>query len=162
MHVRIAWEIYNHQQKAKADSKSSAAASSSPSTGKPPGLELLTKPPGPDYLGKRPAPPQDLLGRTPSLYGGSLGLGAPSPYDLLGRSPYSQPSRFYGAPTLGKLSLHYFIYIHDGISVLNQRNAVHLNEELSGLMLIGLAPLFPALQCKPNRTLLCSPVNSLC
>ena len=101
MHVRIAWEIYNHQQKAKSENKNGPPTSNSL---KPHGFELLNKPqgpPGPDYMGKRPGPPQDLMGRTPSLYGGAMGLPTP-PYDLLGRSPYAAPSRYYGAAPLGK------------------------------------------------------------
>ena len=102
MHVRIAWEIYNHQQKAKNENKNGGP----PNSLKPHGFDLLNKaqgPPGPDYMGKRPGPPQDLMGRAPTLYGGAMGLPTP-PYDLLARSPYAAPSRYYGAPPLGKLT----------------------------------------------------------
>ena len=43
---------------------------------------------------------------------------------------------------------------------LHQRNTVHLNYKgLSGLMLIGSTPISSTLQCIPNLTLLCRPVN---
>ena len=111
MHVRIAWEIYNHQQKAKNDSKPGGhPAASIAGGGVPPkhGFDLLNKsggPPGADFLGKRPGPPQDLIrAHNPSsLYGGSLGLPAPpNPFDpLSARDPFGA-QRFYGSSPLGK------------------------------------------------------------
>ena len=116
MHVRIAWEIYNHQQKAKAEAKNglaavaSAAAPTKPlhtsatssATSSP--LDILSKsqrPPGQDYSGKRPGPPTDLLGSAPALYSGgsaaaaaaaaaaALPPSAAAPYDLMSRSHYA-------------------------------------------------------------------------
>ena len=112
MHVRIAWEIYNHQQKAKAESRLPGAVAGPPPhprTGFDPlgagasrtGFDPLgagAKPPGaPDY--KRP----DLL------YGGGGPLGrlggppAPNPCEP-GRSPYGAAVAargFYGPSPLG-------------------------------------------------------------
>ena len=113
MHVRIAWEIYNHQQKAKNDSKPGGhPAVSAAGGGVPPkhGFDLLNKsggPPGADFLGKRPGPPQDLIrAHNPSsLYGGSLGLPAPpNPFDPLSRDPFGA-QRFYGSSPLGKANM---------------------------------------------------------
>ena len=111
MHVRIAWEIYNHQQKAKTDAKpGSHPGSSLPGSGPPKhGFDLLNKPsgtPGADFLGKRPGPPQELLrAHNPStLYGASLGLPAPpNPFDPLAsaRDPYGA-YRSYGSSPLGE------------------------------------------------------------
>ena len=124
MHVRIAWEIYNHQQKAKTDAKSSVspAALSSAKLGNS-SFDLLNKTgvtPGADYIGKRPGPPQDLLrAHNPSsIFPGSLGsvgsvLPPPNPFDPLqaARDPFGA-SRYYGSAHLGKsfLSSQHFIY----------------------------------------------------
>ena len=123
MHVRIAWEIYNHQQKAKTDAKSSVspAALSSAKLGNN-SFDLLNKTgvtPGADYIGKRPGPPQDLLrAHNPSsIFPGSLGsvgsvLPPPNPFDPLqaARDPFGA-SRYYGSAHLGKtfLSSQHFI-----------------------------------------------------
>ena len=122
MHVRIAWEIYNHQQKAKTDAKSSVspAALSSAKLGNN-SFDLLNKTgvtPGADYIGKRPGPPQDLLrAHNPSsIFPGSLGsvgsvLPPPNPFDpLAARDPFGA-SRYYGSAHLGKslLSSQHFI-----------------------------------------------------
>ena len=115
MHVRIAWEIYNHQQKAKTDAKSSVspAALSSAKLGNS-SFDLLNKTgvtPGADYIGKRPGPPQDLLrAHNPSsIFPGSLGsvgsVGSvlpPNPFDpLAARDPFGA-SRYYSSAHLGK------------------------------------------------------------
>ena len=115
MHVRIAWEIYNHQQKAKTDAKSSVspAALSSAKLGNN-SFDLLNKTgvtPGADYIGKRPGPPQDLLrAHNPSsIFPGSLGsvgsVGSvlpPNPFDpLAARDPFGA-SRYYSSAHLGK------------------------------------------------------------
>ena len=104
MHVRIAWEIYNHQQKAKAESRLPTTTTTSSSLHHKTGLELMGKaplPPGADYLNKR----SDLL------YGGPVGrmAAAPpptNPFDPLGaaRSPYAAAAArgFYGPSPLGK------------------------------------------------------------
>ena len=111
MHVRIAWEIYNHQQKAKTDAKSSLNPSSHNATklGSS-SFDLLNKTgtaPGSDYIGKRPGPPQDLLrGQPPSSIfpptpGSIPGLPpshtAHAPYDP--RDPFAA-QRYYGASHL--------------------------------------------------------------
>ena len=110
MHVRIAWEIYNHQQKAKADSKNGLPAQPSKHLASS-GLDILSKsqrPPGQDYLGKRPGPPQDLLSGAPTLYGAGGGGLAPSSYDLMSRSHYAAASpSFYGPGAIGKFSVLY-------------------------------------------------------
>ena len=109
MHVRIAWEIYNHQQKAKTDAKSSVspAAVSSGKLGSN-SFDLLNKTgvtPGADYIGKRPGPPQDLLrAHNPSsIFPASLGLPpAHNPFDpLAARDPFGA-QRYYGSSHLGK------------------------------------------------------------
>ena len=111
MHVRIAWEIYNHQQKAKTDAKSSVspAALSSAKLGNS-SFDLLNKTgvtPGADYIGKRPGPPQDLLrAHNPSsIFPGSLGLPPPhNPFDpLAARDPFGA-QRYYGSSHLGESS----------------------------------------------------------
>ena len=116
MHVRIAWEIYNHQ-KNKTDPKSIGGPTlpgiglHSSSGGKlgPSSLDLLNKPgviPGPGgqpSLPKRPG--QDLIrGQAPSSLlppaPGHLGLPTPpNPFDP--RDPYGA-QRYYGTSHLGK------------------------------------------------------------
>ena len=109
MHVRIAWEIYNHQQKAKTDAKSSLNPSSHSSNKLGSNsFDLLNKTgvaPGSDYIGKRPGPPQDLLrGHNPSSgfppAPGSLGLTPHhNPFDP--RDPYAQRyAQSYGSSPL--------------------------------------------------------------
>ena len=125
MHVRIAWEIYNHQQKAKTDAKSSVspAALSSAKLGNS-SFDLLNKTgvtPGADYIGKRPGPPQDLLrAHNPSsIFPGSLGgsvgsVGSvlpPNPFDpLAARDPFGA-SRYYSSAHLGKTFSHLTSYL---------------------------------------------------
>ena len=112
MHVRIAWEIHNHQQKGKAESRlpgsgagHSPAGSHASGGG---GNNKLSLPPGgvgaADYLGGTKQ-------RADLLYGGALGRlvtgpPPPNPFDPLGsagRSPYSAAARgFYGPSPLGK------------------------------------------------------------
>ena len=120
MHVRIAWEIYNHQQKAKTEAKTPGSQSSSlgPSV-KPAGpvsFDLLGKgpgPPGADFMGKRPGPPADLLrAHNPStMFGNSIGLPGhpPDPFDPLGRSPFSSTPRFFGPTPMGKFAQFPFV-----------------------------------------------------
>lgn len=113
MHVRIAWEIYNHQQKAKTDAKNSGNTSHGSPLGPPKhgsSFDLLNKPggpPGADYLGKRPGPPQDLLrAHNPSsIFPGSMGLPTPpNPFDPLSRDPFGA-QRFYGSSHLAAPAL---------------------------------------------------------
>lgn len=113
MHVRIAWEIYNHQQKAKTDAKNSGNTSHGSPIGPPKhgsSFDLLNKagePPGAAYLGKRPGPPQDLLrAHNPSsIFPGSLGLPTPpNPFDPLSRDPFGA-QRFYGSSHLAAPAL---------------------------------------------------------
>jgi len=113
MHVRIAWEIYNHQQKAKTDAKNSGSTSHGSPLGPPKhgsSFDLLNKPggpPGADYLGKRPGPPQDLLrAHNPSsIFPGSMGLPTPpNPFDPLSRDPFGA-QRFYGSSHLAAPAL---------------------------------------------------------
>ena len=96
MHVRIAWEIYNHQQKAKSDAK--------PGSLGPPklGFELLGKagagPGAGEYPGKRPG----AAPTWPGLPASAAPAAAPAnPFDPLGaaRDPYSAAGRYYpGVP----------------------------------------------------------------
>lgn len=115
MHVRIAWEIYNHQQKAKTEAKAGGGPVSNlgPSVkpGAPVSFDLLSKgpgPPGSDYMGKRPGPPADLLrGHNPStMFANSMGMPAhaPDPFDPLGRSPFASSPRFFGPSPMGKFA----------------------------------------------------------
>ena len=139
MHVRIAWEIYNHQQKAKTDAKSSVspAALSSAKLGNS-SFDLLNKTgvtPGADYIGKRPGPPQDLLrAHNPSsIFPGSLGsvgsVGSvlpPNPFDpLVARDPFGA-SRYYSSAHLGKI----FSYLTPHISYLTP----HITQLISPIL----------------------------
>ena len=99
MHVRIAWEIYNHQQKAKTDAKSNVQSVRPPATS----FDLSHKTgitPGSDFTGKRPGPPQDLVrGHSqPNIFPPP---GLPPPHNLH-LDPYSA-QRYYGASHLGQL-----------------------------------------------------------
>lgn len=54
MHVRVAWEIYHHQQKANADGKGAAA-----------GKDQLLRPAG--HLFQPPGPRHDMPGYAPGF-----------------------------------------------------------------------------------------------
>ena len=136
MHVRIAWEIYNHQQKAKTDAKSSVspAALSSAKLGNN-SFDLLNKTgvtPGADYIGKRPGPPQDLLrAHNPSsIFPSSLGaVGSvlpppPNPFDpLAARDPFGA-GRYYGSAHLGKTFYHLTPHTSELISLFSYAHLI--------------------------------------
>lgn len=91
MHVRIAWEIYNHQQKQKGDTSKPGSSSLTPSnSGANPSSLSTLKPGAIDLLGKQPPPP----GSADLLKGGKGPLGPPhrgtppgGPNDLICHPP---------------------------------------------------------------------------
>ncbi|XP_059090411.1 autism susceptibility gene 2 protein-like isoform X2 [Tigriopus californicus] len=91
MHVRIAWEIYNHQQKQKGDNSKPGSSSLTPSnSGANPSSLSTVKPGAIDLLGKQPPPP----GSADLLKGGKGPLGPPhrgtppsGPNDLICHPP---------------------------------------------------------------------------
>ena len=128
MHVRIAWEIYNHQQKqqkAKSDAKvggvnNSALLTSSHKLGQQHSFDLLNKTPGlapgAEFNGKRPGPPQELLrSSAPSVYPPSAPASIPgfpprppNPFDPLARDPYgAQRYGAYGTSSLAAAAASY-------------------------------------------------------
>ena len=118
MHVRIAWEIYNHQQKARSDAKSSVSGSSNvlSSSNKlgQHSFDLLNKTPGlapgPDHNGKRPGPPQELLRSSsasqghvyPPVAGSVPGFPPRPPTNPYGLDPFGAHQRYFGAPPIGE------------------------------------------------------------
>ena len=100
MHVRIAWEIYNHQQKQKSESKeksgSSSSVGSTPSSTKPASSNSVTPTStasistagiNPSSLSTPPAGSKpsssDVLGRPPPAGEADLPTNKPSSADLL-------------------------------------------------------------------------------
>jgi hypothetical protein len=128
MHVRIAWEIYNHQQKAKAESRLPGAVAGPPPhprTGFDPlgagasrtGFDPLgagASRTGFDPLGAGAKPPGAADYKRPDLlYGGGGPLGrlggppAPNPFEPV-RSPYGAAVAargFYGPSPLGMFAI---------------------------------------------------------
>ena len=96
MHVRIAWEIYNHQQKQKPSQSSKVPATSlskrndGPKSHPQPKADPLLRPPNPPS--NPPAnPPMLGLPRPP--------MQSPDPYGIM-RAPFPPP--IYGAAPLGQ------------------------------------------------------------